>query len=169
MGNTMPRPGDAGGEPTALGRRSFLGAIGAAAGGLATSTAAARRAGDVDSGSPSRADGQRLAVDPRIEGTAFLLDPGVTVPVGLYPEAPLEPDDVVEDSLRLGPPAVVDDGGGAAAVDGGRDDELVYHFPAADIGLGLGDSRLKLVGRTVDGRTLVGTASLAPSGLGTLF
>lgn len=165
----MARPGDADGEPTELGRRSLLGALGAAAGGLATSTAAARRGGDVDSGKPSRADGQRVSVDPRIEGEAFLLDPGTTVPVGLYPEAPLGPDDVVEDSLRLGQPAVVDDGNGAAPVDGGDDDELVYHFPAADLGLGLGDSRVKLIGRTVDGRTLVGTASLAPSGLDGLF
>lgn len=161
----MVRPGDAGGDPTKLGRRTFLGAIGAAAGGLATSTAVARRGGDVDSGGPTRADGQRVAVDPRIEGETFLLDPGVTIPVGLNPAVPLEPDDVVEDSLRLGPPAVVDGGGGAAPVDEGSDEELVYQFPAADLGLGLGDSRVKLVGRTVDGRTLVGTASLAPSGL----
>lgn len=165
----MPRSGDADGEPTALGRRTFLGAVGAAAGGLATSTTAARRGGDVDSGGPARADGQRVAVDLRLEAKGFLLDPGTAVPVGLDPEVPLEPDDVVEDSLRLGPPAVVDDGDGAAPVDGGRDDELVYHFPAADLGLGLGDSRVKLVGRTADGRTLVGTASLVPSALDGLF
>lgn len=169
MVNTMPRPGDVDGEPAALGRRSLLGAIGAAAGGLATSTAAARRGGDVDSGDPTRADSQRVAVDPRLEGEMFLLDPGTTVPVGLNPDVPLEPDDVVEDSLRLGPPAVVDDGDGSAAVDGEPDDELVYHFPAADLGLGLGDLRVKLVGRTVDGRTLVGTGSLAPSRLQGLF
>lgn len=155
--------------PAALGRRSFLGAIGAAAGGLATATAAARRGGDVDAGDPTRADGRRVAVDPRLEAGAYVLDPVTTVPVGLNPEVALQPDDVVADSLRLGAPGAVDDGHGAAAVEASRDDELVYRFPVADLGLGLGDLGVKLVGRTVDGRTLVGTGSLAPSGFQDLF
>ena len=165
----MTAPGDAGGEDGTLGRRSLLGALGlAAAGGLAT-TAGARPSGEVDPGGPPPGGDDRVPVDLQLTLGPFPLDRRAPIPVALRPEEPLEADEVVQDSLRLGPPDVVDDGGGAAPVDGERGGDLVYRFPATETGFGFGDTQFKLVGRTVDGRTIVGTAGFSESDLDGLF
>lgn len=119
--------------------------------------------GPCDAPGPAGGEGRDdvVAVDLDLELGSLLLDPGAAVPVELRPEEPLEPDEVDEESLRLGPPDVVAAGGGARPDGGNRGDDLVYHFPVRDLGLGVGDTRVELVGRTVDGRPIVGTAGVS--------
>jgi hypothetical protein len=99
-----------------------------------------------------------VEVGLQLAASSLLVEPRAAVPVELLPDEPLDPDDVVAESLRLGAPAVVDAGGGARPVGGVGDDDLVYDFPLDD----LGDTEFKLVGRTTDGRRIVGTAGFSP-------
>lgn len=165
----MRPPGDSGCGDRTLGRRSLLGALGLVAGGGLAPAAVARSTGGIDPGGPPPGSDDRVPVDLQLKLGPIPLDRRAPVPVALRPQEPLETDEVRRDSLRFGPPDVVDDDGGAAPVGGERGDDLVYRFPVTEMGLGIGDTRLKLVGRTLDGRAIVGTTGFSRSELDGLF
>lgn len=108
-----------------------------------------------------------ITVELKLRIGSFTIHRRGTVPVGLRAEEALETRDVLPDSLRFGPPDVVEDGGGARPVREGREDgDLVFHFPLGDAGFEWGDTSAKLVGRTRDGRAIVGTMGLPLDDLG---
>lgn len=153
----MPRSGDG---DAALGRRSFLGSLGAAAAGgaagLAT-VAGGREETPHASGPPAVEVGIELKV-----GALDRYRRGV-VPVGVRLPAALDRGDLETRSLRFGPPRVVEAGGGARPEREERD-ALVFHFPSSEAGFEFGDTRARLVGRTDAGRGVVGETGLPGRG-----
>lgn len=149
----MPRTGDARDEAT-LGRRSLLGALGAAVG---TGGFAAAASGRDDTAHAPGNSVLEVGVEPKV-GAFDVYRRGV-IPVGVRLPESLERDDIETDSLRFGPPRVVEAGDGARPE--GRDREApVFHFPSSEAGFEFGDTTARLVGRTEAGRRLAGETGL---------
>lgn len=152
----MPRTDDGGRDVSALGRRSFLAAVGVAVGGVVPASAR------VEDARGSGSD--PVEVEVQLKVGAFDRYRRGLIPVGLrLPEA-VDREAVDAGSLRFGPPRVVEDGGGARPVD--RQDEApVFYFPSSEAGFRFGDTTARLVGRTEDGRGLVGETGVPTGGL----
>lgn len=144
------------GDGDTLGRRSFLGALGAAAGGAGfATTAAGLEAAPRTSGAPPL----EVGIEPKVG--AFDSYRRGLIPVGVrLPEA-VDRDDLETPSLRFGPPRVVEASGGARP-ERVEQDALVFHFSASKAGFEFGDTGARLVGRTEAGREIVGETGLPP-------